>query len=163
MVLAGGCVVGAAPAHALEPGVHVDPGSPAAKEYAIPLSVARGQGTEAASSGKEPALFGAGITPPAGRGPGGGGSGHSSLPGGLARTDSRGAPTQASGSRKGGVSGASGAPAAAKTPPGALTAGDGHTGDGSLLALVGGGVLILVLAGFGGTVLRHSRPPRSTP
>jgi len=32
-------------------------------------------------------------------------------------------------------------------------------GDGSTLALIGGGVAILVLGGFGGTVLRHNRRP----
>jgi hypothetical protein len=32
-------------------------------------------------------------------------------------------------------------------------------GSGSLLALIGGGLAILVLGGFGGTVLRHSRRP----
>jgi hypothetical protein len=35
-------------------------------------------------------------------------------------------------------------------------------GDGSLLALIGGGIAVLILGGFGGTVLRHSRRP-STP
>jgi hypothetical protein len=33
-------------------------------------------------------------------------------------------------------------------------------GNGSILALVAGGVAVLVLGGFGGTVLRHSRRPR---
>ena len=52
----------AAPARASDPGVHLDPGSPAGKEYAIPLEQARG------SSGSGPggaALFGAGIRPAA--------------------------------------------------------------------------------------------------
>jgi hypothetical protein len=35
----------------------------------------------------------------------------------------------------------------------------GSTGNGSLLALIGGGLAILVIGGFGGTVLRHSRRP----
>src|SRR5271168_4320784 len=52
----------------LEPGVHVDPGSPAAKEYAIPLGQARQIGAEGSSDGSSPPLFGAGIGP---RGPGG--------------------------------------------------------------------------------------------
>ncbi len=42
------------------PGVHVDPGSPTAKEYAIPLGTARGNG-KATTGGPEP-LFGSGIT-----------------------------------------------------------------------------------------------------
>jgi hypothetical protein len=32
-------------------------------------------------------------------------------------------------------------------------------GNGSLLALLGGGLAILLLGGFGGTVLKHSRRP----
>src|ERR1700694_600364 len=46
----------------LEPGVHADPGSPAAKEYALPLNQARQTGSESHSS--SPTLFGAGINPP---------------------------------------------------------------------------------------------------
>jgi hypothetical protein len=41
------------------PGVHIDPGSPAAKEYAIPLAQARGGGSGGSGSGQ---LFGRGIT-----------------------------------------------------------------------------------------------------
>ncbi len=52
----------------LEPGVHVDPGSPAAKEYVIPLTMARQTGAPGSSAGSSAALFGAGIGP---RGPGG--------------------------------------------------------------------------------------------
>lgn len=40
-------------------GIHIDPGSPAAKEYALPLSSARGVPPGSASSG---GLFGVGIT-----------------------------------------------------------------------------------------------------
>ena len=58
-------------ASAVEPGVHVDPGSPAGKEYAIPLDQARndalppggghaGGGGGAPGSGASP-LFGAGV------------------------------------------------------------------------------------------------------
>lgn len=42
------------------PGVHVDPGSPVAKEYAIPLGAARGNGTPGDPTTGQ--LFGAGIT-----------------------------------------------------------------------------------------------------
>src|SRR3954469_3314415 len=57
-------------AAAAEPGVHVDPGSPAGKEYALPLDQAKrdaGAGTGQAgrpggSSGRS-ALFGEGIKP----------------------------------------------------------------------------------------------------
>ena len=62
-----------AAAPALQPGVHVDPGSPAAKEYSIPLQQARGQspsGPAAGSGGAQSGggtsaggLFGSGIKP----------------------------------------------------------------------------------------------------
>ena len=56
---------GAVPALALPPGVHVDPGSPAGKEYSFPLSVLRGAaGGKKASQGTSPPLFGVGITRP---------------------------------------------------------------------------------------------------
>ncbi len=41
------------------PGVHIDPGSPAAKQYAIPLTTARGGPTGSSGSGT---LFGGGIS-----------------------------------------------------------------------------------------------------
>lgn len=54
------CCVLATPASALAAGspVHVDPGSPVAKEYALPLATARGAPPESGKSGK---LFGSGI------------------------------------------------------------------------------------------------------
>jgi hypothetical protein len=55
MLAAGSTVAAAKPTP--PPGVHIDPGSPAAKEYAIPLSEARGGGTT--GNGQ---LFGRGIT-----------------------------------------------------------------------------------------------------
>jgi hypothetical protein len=50
---------------ALEPGVFVDPGSPAGKEYSVPLSVLReaGSGHQGVGDETEP-LFGIGISPP---------------------------------------------------------------------------------------------------
>src|ERR1700730_5707586 len=65
-VLAIICSTALAQANAgLEPGVHVDPGSPAAKEYALPLNQARQTGSEPSShTSSEGTLFGAGIKPP---------------------------------------------------------------------------------------------------
>jgi len=64
--------VAAPGATAAEPGVHVDPGSPAGKEYAIPLDQARNDATpsgggHSGARGSSPgsALFGQGIRPPA--------------------------------------------------------------------------------------------------
>jgi hypothetical protein len=78
VLLVSGAIAASAPtsafaaAPALQPGVHVDPGSPAAKEYSIPLQQARGQspsgpaaGSGGAQSGGGTAggLFGSGIKP----------------------------------------------------------------------------------------------------
>jgi hypothetical protein len=132
----------------LEPGVHIDPGSPAAKEYALPLNQARQAGTGSSSSGSSSGvLFGAGIKPP--------GSG------GTPRSGSGSRDVRAQGrdlaSGPGGVT-ASGPQAA--LPAAVLRASSSQASSGSggsILALLGGGVAILVLGGLGGTVLRRSR------
>ena len=145
-----------APAQAatgLEPGVHIDPGSPAAKEYALPLNQARQTGAgpaghEGSSAG---APFGAGIHPP--------GSGGSSNPGsrangGYARarhTISRTSPADAPGT------GAAISPIALRAASSRASSG----GDGSLLTILGGAVAILILGAFGGTLMRRSH--RSLP
>jgi hypothetical protein len=146
----------AAGAQALEPGVHVDPGSPAAKEYALPLSQARQTGSESTSQASaESTLFGAGIKPPGSGSPPRGGKGRAGA------QESQGAsvpaPSASSGSGAGQVLG--------ELVLRDTRAHGSDNGNGSILALVGGGVAILVLGGFGGTVLRHSRrgptPPSS--
>jgi hypothetical protein len=117
----------------LQPGVHVDPGSPAAKEYAIPLNQATA--SKPSSSGSSTTtLFGVGINPSRSGNSGGQGSGTS-------HTKARG----------GGVQTAL---------PSVVVPGSSGT-DGGLLALLGGGVAILILGSFGGAVLRRSRhsPP----
>jgi hypothetical protein len=156
----GVATMGVAAAGALEPGVHVDPGSPAAKEYALPLSQARQTGAGPASSpGASEPSFGAGIKPPRSGGPGGPGTHGSAGTAGGGRRTSAGSPTR----RR--TSASSSDHAAAATPPlppavrRAVAAADSSGGGGSLPALIGGGVAILVLGGFGGTVLRHSRRP----
>jgi hypothetical protein len=132
--------------------VHVDPGSPAAKEYALPLNQARqtGQasGRAAGSSGSgssgpgsssgEASLFGAGIKPPRGGTGAGGSRARASRP--------AGGPVTAQ-------------PAAATDPAVTRALRESGGGDGSTLALIGGAVAVIVLGGFGGTVLRHSRRP----
>jgi len=156
-VIALGCLAASAQAASgLEPGVHVDPGSPAAKEYALPLNQARGTGSAPSSqsspqTGSEGTLFGAGIKPPGSGGPSGGS--------GVAPRGAKGAAGSA------GVPAAQGAQAGGSgaqppLPQAVLRAAreQGSSGvDGSTLALLGGAVAILVLGGFGGTVLRHSR------
>ena len=85
-------------AFAQDPGVHFDSGSPAGKEYAIPLAEGRAEGagtTNQRAAADTP--FGVGITPPgggggAGRGgkPGGGGDGGPTASGGTGGDRPRG-------------------------------------------------------------------------
>ena len=159
VALAIGCpLVSTQAAAGLEPGVHVDPGSPAAKEYALPLNQARQTGSASPSQpGAEGSLFGAGIKPPGS----GGGGGHTPGAGGT-HTGGGGAPVGGKGSTSG-TSASSGAAGALSSAALRAASAQGPTGDGSLLALLGGGVAVLVLGGFGGTVLRHSRRPRPSP
>jgi hypothetical protein len=148
-----------APAGALEPGVHLDPASPAEKQYVLTLNQARQTGQRSSSASHSPGsggssgsassspLFGSGITPPKG-----GSSTGAAKP-------SRATPTR----REGGGAAAhpQAAPAPVTLPASVLraTRSPDSGGDGSLLALLGGGLAILVIGGFGGTVLRHSRRP----
>ena len=94
----------ASPAVAEKPGVHVDPDTPAGKEYAIPIDQARreAQGTSQpntghGSNGSAP-LFGAGISPRSGGGAGssdrGRGSHGSSKGGTVGARKSGGNPSQ---------------------------------------------------------------------
>jgi len=149
-VLALSCLpVSAQAATDLEPGVHADPGSPAAKEYALPINQARQTGAAPgqASSGSA-ALFGAGIKPPGSGGSGRGGSGYEGSSGGQT---ARGEPHDATGT-------ASSNPRA-PLPAVVLQAARSQSapsGSGSTLALLGGGVAILILGAFGGTIMRRS-------
>jgi hypothetical protein len=166
MRAAGLCICGAlavlavcvspTPAAGLEPGVHVSPGSPAEKEYVLPLNQARQTG-EAGAKGSTSGLFGAGITPPGGSAGGASPSRRTARPGSRTAT------------RSPAISGTASAPGGASLPAGVLRATrtpSSSVGSGSLLALLGGGLAVLVLGAFGGTVLRHSRRPpgrRPTP
>jgi hypothetical protein len=130
----------------LEPGVHVDPGSPAAKEYALPLNQARQTGAATAgSAGAAP--FGAGIHP--GRGSGRSPSVGGASPKGAVRDDAR----SASSSVASGSSGTSIVPTAVLRVSREQSS---SGGDGSILALLGGGIAVLVFGGFGGVVMRRS-------
>lgn len=138
---------------ALEPGVHADPGSPAAKEYALPLTQARRTGSPHGGG-----LFGAGIRhKPSGPGGSSGGPASTAHPA-RGRFDGRGSGTASGGSRLAGSTSASEAangslPAAVQSAAHARAGG----GSGSLLALLGGGVAVLALGALGGTVLRGRR------
>jgi hypothetical protein len=147
MLAALAAMAGPTAASALEPGVRVDPGSPAAKEYALPLEQARQSAVPGSST--KATLFGAGIKPPGGSS--GGGSRGSSGTGASPRSGASAARPR-------------GGPASLDPvlPSAALPAASSHN-DGSTLALLGGGVAVLILGGFGGTVLRHNRRPSSSP
>jgi hypothetical protein len=143
-----GCsfVTSAGAATGLEPGVHVDPGSPAAKEYALPLNQARQTGASTAGPAAA-APFGAGIH--SGRGSGRSPSVGGASPKGAVRDDER----PASSSVASGSSGTSIVPAAVlRTSKEQSSSG----GDGSILALLSGGIAVLVFGGFGGVVMRRS-------
>jgi len=145
------------PTSGAEPGVTIDEGSPAAKEYALALTQARrtGSPTSRGSHSKiSEAPFGAGITPPSS----GGASGSSST------GDTKVAPKRRAGhgAPQGTAKTGESSPAARSLPAAMLrTDRTSPGGDGSLLALLGGGVAILVLGGLGGVILRHNRRPPS--
>jgi hypothetical protein len=118
-------------------GVHVDPRSPAGKEYALPLDQARreaGQSGHQGSASGRSALFGEGIEPAA-QGGGGTGKAKGSAPGTARRSSGK------SESRSG---------AAAR-----LTATIGATGDSPLLVDGGIALAVLLAAGAFGLALRR--------
>lgn len=132
-------------------GVHIDPGSPAGKVYAIPVTGARREtsGANATASGNPP-LFGSGITPSE-SGPF---RGAMRADGGSAkRARSSSAPARA---RSRAAHRASARSAAAAAGLARLDAGrPSRAGGGGWLALAGGGALVLVLGGGGGLALRR--------
>lgn len=151
--LAAGGLSTAQPAAALEPGVHIDPGSPAAKEYALPVTQARrtgadgGSGASAAARGESSeTLFGAGIEP---RRPGG--SSNARAP--RSATDAAGAASPA----------ATGTTAALPVVVQHAADTSADPGGSSLLVLLAGAVAVLALGWFGGIVLRRSRRPTPMP
>jgi hypothetical protein len=128
----------------LEPGVHVDPHSPAAKEYALPLAQARKTGGGGSQGAR--ALFGAGIHRRAQvseKGPRG-------ITRGAERRAGHRVPDQPSNEA---------ATPASATLAGARKQADGTSSGDSLLALLGGGVAVLVVGALAGTILRR-RPVR---
>jgi hypothetical protein len=149
VVLCFSCI-GPASAAALEPGVHVDPNSPAAKEYGVPLWVLRGQGSgqQSPEGIPPPPLFGVGIGPPATANGGGNGKSGGSRAGGHAGGGSTsGTRGNGSGSRPGAGSPAGG-PSETLTPAAIAQL----TREGSAAPHVGlavGGVLVggLLLGG----------------
>jgi hypothetical protein len=138
-------------------GVHVDPNSPVAKEYSIPLSNARGAAAGTADPGP---LFGSGITK---RGPGssGGASAGSAAVVSISQSPSNTKVGQARGGSAKRHASNKGSPAAAgaATPVSAVSADAApppavkvlRSGSGSAVAwMVGLAVVVLALGGLGG-------------
>jgi hypothetical protein len=86
---------------AQDPGIHFDSGSPAGKEYAIPLAEGRAEG--AGTKNQRAAAdvpFGVGIRPPGGGdGPGGGGGSGGGSPAGSGTTGGDGARSESGGAK----------------------------------------------------------------
>ena len=152
-----------------QPGVHVDPGSPAGKQYGFPVTSARGETSgskgkaQKSSGGANPPLFGSGVTSPSTST-----STHTATtppPTTSATTTA----TTTSGShvkrhthkrkRPKAVTGTVPPPSTAKpvsaslvaTPAAATT----HAGSNAWIPLVGGGLLVLLVGTAGGLALKR--------
>jgi hypothetical protein len=160
-------------------GVHVDPGSPAGKEYQFPVTGARSEaaGGSPQSGSAGPPLFGVGVTPAAAAtGSTATTSAHSTKAGaavsrsGAAATGANEAPGAGVGSGPGaagaGAGSGSGAAGSGSSPggakPGSVDAipvaagtGSGGAGGSGWIPLVAGGLLVLVIGGGGGLALRQ--------
>jgi hypothetical protein len=141
-------------------GVHVDPGSPAGKQYAIPIPSARSEtsGPNGAAGSANPPLFGVGVTP-GGAAATGGASGTTANSSGTATGGSTRARAE-SAARRRSVSHRKRTGSAATTP---IVRSSDHTspvsnavGGTSWLPLLGGGALVLLIGGGGGFFLRRS-------
>ena len=144
-----------ASAPTLQPGVHVDPGSPAGKQYQIPIVGARSETAGGGSAGSaDPPLFGVGVTPAAA-------SAGTSTPSGATSSAAHGANSGSAGSHATGAthrhssSGANLVASASTSSPAVSPASTGGAGTNGWIALVAGGILVLALGGGGGLALRR--------
>ena len=145
----------------LQPGVHVDPGSPAGKEYQIPLSGARSETAGSGQSGSQnPPLFGVGVTPAAPSSDVTAGA--SSAPANQASSTSSAASSGTSGTHASSRHRVASSTSAAAQPLSAAggsvpvsAAASGGAGNSAWIPLVAGGLLVLVLGGGGGLALRQ--------
>jgi hypothetical protein len=137
-------------------GVHVDPGSPAGKQYQLPVSSARGEASGGGGSTSSAApLFGVGITPSGPAGPGAAtGSTATSTTHPSARSVTSRATARAATALARKLRTQSKAHASAAILPAYYPA-DTSAGGSGWLALVGGGALVLVLGGGVGLLVRR--------
>lgn len=154
-------------AKGLGTGVHVDPSSPAAKEYQIPLGAARGNGQSGSSAPSS--LFGQGITPASttssdtATAANGASGNHRHGTTNRQRHRASSGRRQAVGGagRPGGGTGAGSS--AASTPSPAHEIGTGSGGGTGITWMLGAAVAVLLLGGLGGSFLarrdRRARRP----
>jgi hypothetical protein len=153
----------------VQPGVHVDPGSPAGKEYQFPVTGAR---SETAGSGQQsgsigPPLFGVGVTPATAA------TGSTSTTSAQSATSNSKRPGSRSGATAGGANAAALARAGSRPEGAGSTSSQGSAGGSAeglpvaagtqsggagasgWIPLAVGGLLVLVLGGGGGLMLRQ--------
>jgi hypothetical protein len=137
---------------AKQPVVHVDPGSPAGKQYAIPISSARSEaaGQTGSHISQSPPAFGVGITPSGSTAPVTGRPHATHRNQSALSVHKKGDPRR--GSRGAHSSDSSPDPPAALPNSSVQVARAGGSG---WLALMVGGVLVLALGGAGGFALRR--------
>lgn len=134
----------AAPAAAQGEGVFIDPGTPSSKEYVIPIEQARrdaahGSNTPMITPGERSApLFGEGVTPD----------------GGATNAESSDGQTGGSATAADGTSGDGSAGPDASTQQASLRPTDGNSSVATL-ALIGGGVGVVLVGGVAGLLLRR--------
>jgi cobalamin biosynthesis Mg chelatase CobN len=132
-------------------GVHADPGSPAGKEYAIPITTARieASGRPTHSGTSNPPLFGAGITRSRSHASSSTRAGSPSQSTTRARTAAT--PSRSIQKRRRGASTGASRSAASLT----TRTQSSSVGASGWLPLIGGGVLMLVIGCGGGLLLRR--------
>ncbi|HET9721148.1 MAG TPA: hypothetical protein VFP55_13790 [Solirubrobacteraceae bacterium] len=149
-------------ASGLPSGVHVDPGSPAGKQYALPISSTRSMAAGQPNGGSSNApAFGVGITPSqsggasASQAPATGGTTAST--GQAAGTGQAGNHTRRSRSHRHHKTSAQLAASSSPGPPLPPSAISSNSGAGSSgwIALILGGALVLLVGGAGGFALRR--------
>lgn len=145
----------ASPAIAAGNGVHADPGSPAGKQYAIPIPTARSEaaGGQGAAGSANPPIFGVGVTP--------GGAAASAGGATTGTRAGRGTGGRVNGRRGAGASTKQAQESAVDAQAAGVSARDpasqsNAVGGTSWLPLLGGGVLVLLIGGGGGFLLRRS-------
>jgi hypothetical protein len=148
------CTQSALAATQLGPGIHVDPGSPAGKEYRIPIESARGEtsgGPRAAGSSRA-TTFGYGVTASPTRRSQSGSQTRRAGHGRGQRGTHPGSRAHPSGKLSGGAHAARHSSRAVRA---AQLLGSDDGGSGSWLLLVAGGALVLLLGCGGGLALKR--------